>query len=90
MRVPRHTFTECTICRGLFFLSIMNKLNETSLYFTERHDTIDHIGLTPLQKCTAVLRQLAYDMTIDTIDKYLKLGKTTDIKCLKYYRTGHH
>jgi hypothetical protein len=68
----------------------MNKLNETSLYFTERHDTIDHIGLTPLQKCTAVLRQLAYDMTIDTIDKYLKLGKTTGIKCLKYYRTGHH
>jgi hypothetical protein len=24
-------------------------------------------------------------MTTDTIDVYLKLGKTTDIECLEYY-----
>jgi hypothetical protein len=42
-------------------------------------------ALTALQKCTAALHQLAYGMTIDTIDEYLKLGKTIALKCLEYY-----
>jgi hypothetical protein len=69
------------------FLSIMHKLNETSSYeyFIERHDTTSRIGLTTLQKCTAVVRQLAYGMVVDTIDEYLKLGKTTALECLEYY-----
>jgi hypothetical protein len=67
------------------FLGIMHKLSETCLYFTERHDATGHIGLTPLQKCTAIMRQLAYGMDIDTIDEYLKLGKTTALECLEYY-----
>jgi hypothetical protein len=41
--------------------------------------------LTALQKCTAALRQLAYGMTADTIDEYLKLEKTTALECLEYY-----
>jgi hypothetical protein len=31
------------------------------------------------------VRQLAYGMTADTIDEYLKLGKSTVLKCLDYY-----
>jgi hypothetical protein len=31
--------------------------------------------LTILQKCTATLHQLGYDMATDTIDEYLKLEK---------------
>jgi hypothetical protein len=42
-------------------------------------------ALTALQKCTAALRQLAYGMTVDTIDEYLKLGKTIALECLEYY-----
>jgi hypothetical protein len=38
------------------FLSIMHKLSETSLYFSERYDASGRIGLTVLQKCTVVLR----------------------------------
>jgi hypothetical protein len=60
--------------RRNLFLSIIQKLSETSPYFTERHDATCRIGLTPLQKCTAALRQLAYNMTVDTIYEYLKLG----------------
>jgi hypothetical protein len=56
-------------------LCIMNKLSEISPYFTERHDATGRIGLTILQKCTANLHQLAYGMTTNTIDEYLKLGK---------------
>jgi hypothetical protein len=67
------------------FLNIMHKLSETSPYFCERCDAIGRAGLTTLQKCTVALRQLAYSMAADTIHKYLKLGKTTDIECLEYY-----
>jgi hypothetical protein len=30
------------------FLSIMHKLSETSLYFSERYDATSHAGLTTL------------------------------------------
>jgi hypothetical protein len=71
--------------RMTLFLSIMHKLSETSLYFSERYDATGRAVLTTLQKCTTALRQLAYDMAIDTINKYLKLEKTTAIECLEYY-----
>jgi hypothetical protein len=70
------------------FLSIMHKLSETSPYFCERYGTTAHAGLTTLQKCTAALRQLAYGIAADTIDEYLKLGKTTTLECLEYYGSG--
>jgi hypothetical protein len=41
------------------------------------YDATDRIGLTALQKCTVVVRKLVYAMTADTIDEYLKLGKST-------------
>jgi hypothetical protein len=66
----------------------MHKLSETSPYFCERYDATDRAGLTVLQKCTAALRQLAYGMVVDTIDEYLKLGKTTTLECLEYYCSG--
>jgi hypothetical protein len=31
------------------------------------------------------VRQLTYDMVTDTIDEYLKLGKSTTLECLEYY-----
>jgi hypothetical protein len=74
--------------RRTLFLSIMNKLRETSPYFTERHDATGRIGLTPLQKFTAALHQLAYDMTTLLIDEYLKLGKTTILEYLEFYFAG--
>jgi hypothetical protein len=38
--------------------------------------------------CTAIVRQLAYGMSADMIDEYLKLGKTTTLDCLEYYCVG--
>ena len=31
------------------------------------------------------MRQLAYGMAADTIDDYMKLGKSTALECLEYY-----
>jgi hypothetical protein len=40
------------------------------------------IGLIVLQKCTVIVCQLTYGMTTNTIDEYLKLGKSTALECL--------
>jgi hypothetical protein len=74
--------------RRTLFLSIMYNLSETSPYFCERYDATGRAGLTALQKCTAPLRQLAYGMTADSIDEYMKLGKTTALECVEYYCSG--
>jgi hypothetical protein len=66
----------------------MHKLSKTSLSFCERYDATGRASLAVLQKCTAVLRQLAYGMAVDTIDEYLNLGKTTALECLEYYCSG--
>ncbi|XP_042405049.1 uncharacterized protein LOC121995357 [Zingiber officinale] len=39
-------------------------------------------GLSPLQKCTAVTRQLAYGVPTDHYDEYLRIAETTAIQCL--------
>jgi hypothetical protein len=67
------------------FLSIIHKLSEISPYFYERCDATGRAILTVLQKYTATLCQLAYDMAVDTIDEYMKLGKTIALECLEYY-----
>jgi hypothetical protein len=63
----------------------MHKLSKTSPYFCERYDATDRATLTTLQKCTAALCQLAYAISTDIIDEYLKLEKITTIECLEYY-----
>jgi hypothetical protein len=80
-----HTFAKGIICGGLFFLSIMHKLSETSPYFSERCDATGHVSLTALQKRTIVVHELAYGMAADMIDVYLKLGKSTVLEYLEYY-----
>jgi hypothetical protein len=71
--------------RMTLFLNIMHKLSEISPYFSERYDATGRAGLTALQKCIAALCQLSYGMVADTIDEYLKLGKSTALECLEYY-----
>ncbi|XP_042432916.1 uncharacterized protein LOC122019525 [Zingiber officinale] len=39
-------------------------------------------GLSPLQKCTATIRQLAYGVSADHYDEYLRIAEITVIQCL--------
>ncbi|XP_042449219.1 uncharacterized protein LOC122034161 [Zingiber officinale] len=43
---------------------------------------VGRMGLSPLQKCTAAIRQLAYGAPVDQSDEYLRLAETTAIDCL--------
>lgn len=70
------------------FLRIVNSLGQWSPYFTYRVDCAGRVGLSPLQKCTAAMRMLAYGTPADALDEYLKIGKCTALECLDKFARG--
>jgi hypothetical protein len=64
------------------FLRIVDALGQWNPYFTYRVDCAGRVGLSPLQKCTAAMRMLAYGSPADALDEYLKIGKSTTLHCL--------
>ncbi|XP_057779476.1 uncharacterized protein LOC130998057 [Salvia miltiorrhiza] len=54
-------------------------------YFQQRPDAIGRLSFSPIQKCTAAVRQLAYGTAADCCDKYLRIGETTALECLKKF-----
>jgi hypothetical protein len=70
------------------FQRIVDKLGEWSPYFTQRSDATNRQGLSPLQKCTAAIRQLANGSSADELDEYLKIAGTTAIESLKNFVKG--
>uniref|UniRef100_A0A0D3BLV7 GRF-type domain-containing protein n=1 Tax=Brassica oleracea var. oleracea TaxID=109376 RepID=A0A0D3BLV7_BRAOL len=45
-------------------------------------------SLTPLQKCTAAIRQLAFGGGSDTVDEYVRIGETIARRSLHNFATG--
>ncbi|XP_024013606.1 uncharacterized protein LOC112087825 [Eutrema salsugineum] len=70
------------------FLRIVEKLSNEVRYFRQKKDALGRPGLSPLQKCTAVIRLLAYGTAADTVDEYLRLGEKTDRACLEHFVEG--
>ncbi|XP_047953794.1 uncharacterized protein LOC125200030 [Salvia hispanica] len=64
------------------FLRIVHTLEGRDEYW---EDDIGRPGLTPLQKCTVAIRQLAYGTTTDMFDEFLHVGETTGRDCLKNF-----
>ena len=85
---PLNYFRRRYRMRRSLFLRIVEKLGQHSPYFTARVDGLGRSGLSPLQKCTAAVRQLAYGMAADSVDEYLKLGKSTALECLEKFCEG--
>uniref|UniRef100_A0A0D3EFA3 DDE Tnp4 domain-containing protein n=1 Tax=Brassica oleracea var. oleracea TaxID=109376 RepID=A0A0D3EFA3_BRAOL len=57
-------------------------------YFKPKEDATGRSGLSPLQKCTAAIRQLAYGGGADPVDEYIRLAETTSRKCLHEFTAG--
>ncbi|WVZ49381.1 LOW QUALITY PROTEIN: hypothetical protein U9M48_000748 [Paspalum notatum var. saurae] len=70
------------------FKRIMDALGQWSPYFTLRKDCTNRTGLSPLQKCTAAIRMLAYGTPADMLDEYLKIAETTALECLENFVEG--
>ena len=69
---PPNIFRRRFRMRRELFLRIVDSICNHSIYFQQRNDGIGQTGLSPLQKCTAVIRQLAYGTTADQFDEILK------------------
>jgi len=65
------------------FMHIVDRLSNEVLYFREKKDGLGRISLSPLQKCTAAIRVLAYGSAADAVDEYLRLGETTTRLCVE-------
>ena len=53
------------------FLRIVQRLETNIPYFQQGTDCTRRSSLTPLQKCTAAIRQLAYGGAADSLDEYV-------------------
>uniref|UniRef100_J3LR19 DAD domain-containing protein n=1 Tax=Oryza brachyantha TaxID=4533 RepID=J3LR19_ORYBR len=74
--------------RKSLFLRIVSALSEWSPYFTNRVDATGRAGHSPLQKCTAAIRMLAYGTPADQLDEVLKIGPSTSLECLGKFAKG--
>jgi hypothetical protein len=70
------------------FLRIVTALGNHDDYFQMRADATGKMGLSPLQKCTAAIRMLAYGSPADIVDEYVRIGESTSIECLERFVRG--
>jgi hypothetical protein len=70
------------------FLRIVEALGQHDEYFQLRIDATGRSDLSPLQKCIAVIRMLAYGTSADSVDDYLRIGETTTLKCVDKFTRG--
>ncbi|XP_057811380.1 uncharacterized protein LOC131025598 [Salvia miltiorrhiza] len=68
--------------RRELFLRIVHALENHSDEFKLRRDATGRTGLSPLQKCTTAIRQLAYGCPGDSLDEYIRMGDRTVSSCL--------
>jgi len=70
------------------FLRIVHALSDWSPYITQRPDATGRNGLSPLQKCTAAIRMLAYGTSADQLDEVLKIAASTCLEILGKFVEG--
>ena len=80
-----HIFRNRFHMRKNLLIHIVNTLENKSSFFQQHVDAIGQRSLSPLQKCTAALRQLAYGVPADFLDEYLWMGESTAIECLDHF-----
>ncbi|XP_047965325.1 uncharacterized protein LOC125209786 [Salvia hispanica] len=70
------------------FMHIVGALERRYEFFRIREDAAGKPGHTPLQKCTAAIRQLAYGGPADMFDEYLHIGESSAVECLQNFCAG--
>ncbi|XP_075665731.1 uncharacterized protein LOC142635468 [Castanea sativa] len=62
------------------FLRIQSKVEAHDSYFVQKRNSANKLGLSSLQKITAALRMLAYGVSGDLLDEYVRIGETTALE----------
>lgn len=74
--------------RKHLFLRIVDALGVWSPYFRLRQDAFGKVGLSPLQKCTAAIRMLAYGTPADLMDESFGVAESTAMECMINFVQG--
>lgn len=88
---PRYTdkqFRRRFRMRKHLFRQIVETLSEWSPYFRQRSDAFGKPGFSPLHKCTAAIRMLAYGTPADLFDENLRMAESTVIECMITFCKG--
>ncbi|XP_042959567.1 uncharacterized protein LOC122294710 [Carya illinoinensis] len=59
------------------FLRIHSTVQTHDDYFIQKRDASGRLGLSSLQKMTTAIRMLAYGITADLMDEYVRIGEST-------------
>ena len=59
-----------------------------TLILSKKKNSAGKLGLSSLQKITVTLRMLAYGVSGDLIDEYVRIGETTALESLKKFVTA--
>ncbi|XP_024314573.1 uncharacterized protein LOC100833375 [Brachypodium distachyon] len=70
--------------RPLFF-RIVKAVREHDSYFVQKRNAAGKLGLSSLQKATAVFRMLTYGVAADATDEYVRIGGSTALKSMKAF-----
>ena len=71
--------------RCSLFLRILSKVEAHEPYFTQKRNATKKLGLSPLQKMTVALRMLAYGVSADFINEYVRIAENTAMMSLKKF-----
>ncbi|KAF8413080.1 hypothetical protein HHK36_001056 [Tetracentron sinense] len=67
------------------FIRILKDVEAYDEYFVQRKDCCGRLGCSSVHKITTVVRILAYGLSADHCDDYLKIGESTAIESLKCF-----
>ncbi|TVU11893.1 hypothetical protein EJB05_45503, partial [Eragrostis curvula] len=67
------------------FLKIVSKVEAHDDYFRQKPNAAGVLGASPIQKVVAAVRMLAYGMSADSLDDYVRMGESTIIECLNHF-----
>ena len=82
---PPNLFRRRFRMRRSLFLRILSRVEAHEPYFTQKRNAAKKLGLSPLQKMTAALRMLAYGVTADFLDEYVRIAESTAMMSLKKF-----
>ncbi|XP_074355919.1 uncharacterized protein LOC141695581 [Apium graveolens] len=82
---PDYIFRRRFRMRRSLFSRIQEAVESHDLYFVQRYNVAEVPGLSSLQKITAALRIIAYGVSADAVDDYIRISKSTAIENVRRF-----
>ncbi|XP_028053395.1 uncharacterized protein LOC114257789 [Camellia sinensis] len=82
---PSNLFQRRFRMRRCLFLQIQAVAEASDPYFIQKRNAAGMLGLSSLQKMIVALWMLAYRITVDYMDEYLRIGESTALDSLKKF-----